>query len=476
MALTAAEQRLWRAYPIGATVDLGGGSVSASVIVRLLLGACEPRKGFVPQLRLENATVVGALNVSGGTVGCDVRLKNCILDTAPDFSNAQVKQLRLLECSMPGFEGAGMRAERAISLSGSVIDGQVNLVRAQFLSGLWMKRTRITNTGGPFAFYSGSMVVDGGMFAQESVITGGMRLVGSRLNAGLFLQGARLVNPGRLALDAQNIIAADAVECSAGFTSEGRIKLRNAQVNGTLSFDQAGPMSNPGHIALHLSHMQVTELILSPSAPIEGMVSLRYSRVGVVLDRYSSWPASIDLDGLVYETLRAEVLEHDRHLKSRIDWVNRAPEFRSQPYEQLSAWFLREGHEHLARKTQLMKFRRRRAKLPWPSRTWSALLDYTVGYGYRPWQAAAWLAVLITVGTIVFSVEQPRPLREPAELPDFHALAYVVDLLIPISAFGLRDTWNPVGWTQWLAYGIIASGWILATALIAGVTRVLKPN
>jgi hypothetical protein len=42
--------------------------------------------------------------------------------------------------------------------------------------------------------------------------------------------------------------------------------------------------------------------------------------------------------------------------------------------------------------------------------------------------------------------------------------------------FGQRDAWNATGWTQWLGYALIVTGWGLATALIAGVTRVLRPN
>jgi hypothetical protein len=45
-----------------------------------------------------------------------------------------------------------------------------------------------------------------------------------------------------------------------------------------------------------------------------------------------------------------------------------------------------------------------------------------------------------------------------------------------VSVFELRGAWEPVGWTQWVANLLIASGWILATALIAGGTRVLRPS
>ncbi|GAB3280883.1 oxidoreductase [Actinocorallia lasiicapitis] len=484
MTLSAAEQRLWRAYPTGAAVDLGGGSVAASVISRLLLGAREPKPGFAPAVRLRNAVVLGELDLNGGQLTGEATFRDCVFDTAPDLRNARTSELRFESCTLPGFVASGVQVTGVLSLSGSLIEGPVNLSEARLSANLRLVETRvITPLGGPFALYAAGLAVEGSMSAMRSVIVGGMNLVGARIAGGLFLQRAHLSNPGRYALDAHNLVAADAVECSNGFRAEGTVKLRNARIDGTLSFDQAVRLSSPGSVALHLSHMNVGELILSPTLEpvvpfqpgepaIDGIVNLSYSHFTVLMDRGPrSWPSELRLAGTVYESLRGG------GVSQRIDWVARDPNgFRPQPYEQLSAWYLRDGNEHLARKTQLMKFRRRRRLLPWWSRAWSTLLDVTVGYGYRPWQSAGWLAGLVVLGTVVFSLIPPRPLREPAELPDFHALAYVIDMMIPISAFGLRDTWNPVGWTQWLAYGIIASGWILATALIAGVTRVLKPN
>ncbi|MEO5873688.1 MAG: hypothetical protein ABIS86_16200 [Streptosporangiaceae bacterium] len=474
MPLSPHEQRLWDAYPTGTLVDLTGDPdpvVRATVIAQLLLGGCPISPGHVPAVRLSGALITGCLNVSGGDVDCELRLERCVLVQEPEFGNARTRQLRFAACILPGFDGGGLRAEGYVSLSGSVIEGQVQLLRAQLLGGFRMNGTRITSQDDRFAFFSGGMTVEAGMFARDAEIIGGMRLTGSRINGGLFLQGARLVNPGRLALDGQNLVVTDAMECSAGFTSVGSVKLRNAQVNGTLSFDQAGQISNPGHLALHLAHMQISELILSPALPIEGTVSLAYSKVGVILDSEAVWPRQLRMPGLVYESLRGGAVAR------RIDWVSRDPEgFRPQPYEQLAAWYRRDGNDNLARRTLLHKLRARRKLLPLPTRTWSWMLDVTVGYGYRPWRSAFWFALLVTVGTFTFSQVRPHSIKQPGEQPSFNALAYTLDLLLPLSAFGQRDAFDPAGWTQWLAYGIIAAGWILATALIAGVTRVLRPN
>jgi hypothetical protein len=103
------------------------------------------------------------------------------------------------------------------------------------------------------------------------------------------------------------------------------------------------------------------------------------------------------------------------------------------------------------------------------------VLDWTVGYGYRPWLAGVWLLVLQTLGTALFSLRNPAPTGTSPHM-SFNAFIYTIDLLIPVNLFGQRQEWNPHGPYQWLAYGLIAAGWILATALIAGITRVLTRN
>lgn len=59
-------------------------------------------------------------------------------------------------------------------------------------------------------------------------------------------------------------------------------------------------------------------------------------------------------------------------------------------------------------------------------------------------------------------------------MPPFNPFIYTLDLLIPIGAFGLRDAYASTGTAQWLADALIAAGWILATAVIAGITRTVR--
>ena len=474
--LTDTERRLWAAYPTGETVDLGEGRpdgtddpdrvVRAEVISALLLGAREAAPGRVPAVRLSGARVTGVLDVSGGEVGCELRLRRCALDATPDFSNARARQMRFGDCTMPGFDGGGLKVDGFFSLSGSRIDGEVRLIRGYVAGGFRMNGVRIDNPDG-YALFAGGLTVEVGAFIRDSQIVGGVRLTGARMTGGLFLERTTL-RADDVAFDGDNMLVEDRMECSEGFTAEGTLRLRGARINGTLSFHN-GAVSAPGRRALHLSHAEVKELILTPRERILGEVTLGYSAIDVILDRADVWPEELRLNGLTYQTLRGEPEA------KRLAWVALDPQgFRPQPYEQLAGYLRQIGREDLARKCQLAKQRARRHHVNPVSRTWGVLLDWTVGYGYRPWISGLWLVLLVALGTAVFSAHHPHTIRQAGERPHFHAFVYTLDLMLPLETFGQRSAWDPGGWTVWLAWGLTAAGWFLATALIAGVARVLR--
>ncbi|MQA85338.1 MAG: hypothetical protein GEV03_12105 [Streptosporangiales bacterium] len=99
--------------------------------------------------------------------------------------------------------------------------------------------------------------------------------------------------------------------------------------------------------------------------------------------------------------------------------------------------------------------------------------DLAVAYGYQPWRAVGWMALLLTAGTVLYSRTPPPPLKA-GEAPHFNAVIYTLDLLLPIVDLGQERAFNPAGTQQWFSYLLIAAGWILATTIAAGVARVLS--
>ncbi|WP_433224712.1 hypothetical protein [Microtetraspora malaysiensis] len=509
--LNPAERKLWDAYPSGAWVDLREGdrddpsagaswgrerAVRAQVIAALLLGAREGRPGEVPGVRLAGARIVGDLNLSDAVFTSKLHLLNCYLPGAVSLNDARTGGVRFRGCDIRRFKAGRAVIDGLFDLDGSTVHAGVRLdnthVTGQFRlsratigtpedvsrgSESHLEDTRIPysreevaargRTRGDTALWAGGLVVDGGAFLRGVRSTGTLRLIGARFNSGIYLQRSVVTSAGPYAVHADHLQATTA-EFSDGFTAEGTVRLRGARISGVLSFHRS--VLRAPERALHVSHMQVDELILTP-ASIEGEVNLGYSRIGVLLDRPESYPGAVSLNEATYESLRGPA-----QLSDRLAWLRQDPDgYRPQPYEQLAAYFRRIGHESDARRVLLAKQRGRRRTLRFPGVLWGWLLDVMVGYGYRPWLAGVWVGLLLALGTAVFSAHHPSQIGLD-ERRSFNPLLYTLDLLVPVSLFDQRGAWEPVGWTQWLAGGLIAAGWVLATALIAGATRVLRPS
>jgi hypothetical protein len=115
---------------------------------------------------------------------------------------------------------------------------------------------------------------------------------------------------------------------------------------------------------------------------------------------------------------------------------------------------------------------------------WSAVLRWTIGYGYRPVLALIPLAVLVLVGSLLFlfASQHPDPLHpmlRPArpgspEQSAFNSFRYTMDLLLPVVNLKQRDAFVAEGWAAWASFGFTFAGWLLAAIVVAGLGGVFK--
>lgn len=248
----------------------------------------------------------------------------------------------------------------------------------------------------------------------------------------------------------------------------GEMRLNGSKIAGQLSLDQAR-LANPGGVALTARETRASAMLLRPAASIAGLVDLGYSQIDIIRDDPGSWPERLNLNGLTYRTLEPRLAARDR-----LRWLARdSDRHEPQPYEQLAASYIAAGQSAEARRVLYNRERQQRAtKTPF-GKAWSLLQDVTVAYGYKPWRAVLWLAVLLIIGSVVYGIVPP-PALQPHAAPHFNAVIYTLDLLIPVVDFGQRGAFNPSGAEQWLSYLLIASGWILATTVATGIARVLN--
>ncbi|WP_330288795.1 oxidoreductase [Streptomyces sp. NBC_00576] len=525
--LNSPERRLWDSFSQGRTTDVRADSASpveeavrtvrAEVLAALLLGAGpEPAPGDRPALRLTGARITGRLDLRFTEIAVPVVLTDCRFDEAPQLQGARTRELVVTGCQLPGLVADTAQIDGRLVLSRCRLTGPLVLTRTQIHGDLDLRDTVIASPGVE-AISAVHATVGGDALCTNLAVDGGFRLSGASIDGEFDLEGAALRNLGGHALDAYHVRITEDLTFHPGFSAEGRIILSGATVGAAIGFCGAR-LSNAGDIALEavdvtvsrnfdlgrgltveggirldgtsigtelsfrdatLTHPDATALSLRATRaretdlrtqrPIDGAVDARNAHLGTLYDAPDTWPADLRLAETTYDALAFPLPAAER-----IRWIRRADGgYLPQPYEQLAAAYRRLGHEDEARTVLLAKQRHRRTTLAPHTRLWGHIQDATVGYGYRPLRAGLWLLALLVCGALYFGMYPPAAL-EADKAPQFNAVFYTLDLLVPIITFGQEAAFAPRDTGQWLAYGLIAAGWILATTVTAGISRAIS--
>ncbi|OKI81512.1 membrane-associated oxidoreductase [Streptomyces sp. CB02414] len=479
--LTPAETRVWRAFATGALVDFraaddedpadggtwgAGRTVRAHVLRALLLDG--PRAdGEVPALNLAGVRVTGALELQYATVDHPVRLRHCHFEDVPRLYGARLREVNLSESVLPGLISHAVRVEGVLRLTRARFSGMVRLGGAEVTGSLYLESARndAPDSEGP-VLQLNQAVLGADLWAPGLVARGEVRLDGARVAGTVNLTDAVLDRPGGTALKAETL-AAESDVLMRNAEVRGRLELRGARIPGRLDLSHAR-LANPGGTALRASSCVIGELWLRQGPVVEGVLNLRRTQVDVLFLEPEVVPDWVQLNDLTYTSL----IPHEP-AERRLPMLEKGDSYLPFIYEQLTASYRRIGDDDAARRVQLAKQRRHRRTLPWYGRLWGHLQDVTVGYGFRPLRAGGWLLSLLAVGSVAYALHHPPPLK-PAESPDFDPVFYTLDLLLPVISFGQENAFAPQGGYQTLSYVLIITGWILATTVIAGLTRTVS--
>jgi hypothetical protein len=270
---------------------------------------------------------------------------------------------------------------------------------------------------------------------------------------------------------------------------EGEVNLFGANISGQLACREGTKLINPGGFALDATACQVAgALDFRLGEAAVGEVNLAYAQIGTLADDLASWPDTYNynLVGFSYHSLL------DEDLTRRLKWIRDSKPFSPHIYTQLAEVYRRSGHEGHARKVAIEREKKRRSQ-PDLSRwikAWRLFLGGTVAYGYRPWQALGYLVALFLVGWYFFAqppaqkvmVHEPHNIKGPKHASDCHKnypcffpAVYSLDTLLPIVDLHQESNWVPAShrpwgvWYEVLTWVLIAAGWILTTAVVAGI-------
>jgi hypothetical protein len=413
-----------------------------------------------PSVLADGLVVDGGMFCSGGfTARGAVRLLGAHITGQLSFSGAS-----LTGTYGPALEADGLIVDGSMFCGGGfTADGTVKLPGVHVAGQLSFRGASLTGSYG-VALTAVGLVVEGDMLCDENFTAHGtVLLLGAHIAGQLRFNGASLTNERGTALAADRLVVDQDLLCLAGFTARGEVQLIGAHIGGPLNLLGA-KLVNPGRAAIDLARVHAQHLVLPREKP-QGWVDLTNARTGLLVDDPSGWPDVIGLRGFVYDSLENE----DVNCRERLGWLGRHPgRFTPQIYDQLADVYRRAGDEVSARKVAVAKQRLRRRK--WSPLSW--LWYLTVGYGYRTWQTLLWLAGLTIVGSVIFS--GAHMIAITAHPPAFQPVVYTLDVLLPVVGLGQKAAWQPTDWRLDFSWILAGAGWVLAAAVVAGLTGVLK--
>jgi len=429
-------------------------------------------------VRLTNARIGGYLRLSGATLGSPLE---------PDTEEGDQWRPVPVALAADGIEVRGdLEARGSMPLAVPSDDpgplqahGQVRLVGAQVHGSASLTGARLHGPGLDVLF-ADRLRVGGTLFLRRVVASGSIRLHHAHIGSTLDCTGAWLHTPRRRpdgshkpSLDARAATIGKDIYCSHGFTATGGVRLSLAEVSKSVSFDGAR-LGGAGEdvTALRVRGMTCQQLMLRFAEPPSGDVLLSRLVAGSVLDSERLWAAEgvVDVEDFRYQSLTASP---EVNVATRLRWLRRVLRgYDPDPYDQLAASYRDGGHDDRADAVLLAKQQHRHSVHGPAGRVWGRLQQWTVGYGYRPWRAAGWLAVCWVLGSLWFANHKLSRL-DSGQNPSWQPVIYAADLLIPVVNLGQDGLWRTSGPSAWVAGLLTAVGWLLLTTAAAGVTRIL---
>jgi hypothetical protein len=444
-------------------------------------------------LRMVNARIGGSLRLAGAEITVARGTRTPYYDRALHIDGSEISG---------DIEATSLRVPVGqVRLADVVVGGNVLAWNSLFLH------------PGRDAFSARRTKVAGNFHLTDATVRGTLRLQGIEVGGSVNLYGTRLTDPGvragtsfsvdvRTARIGRDLVLTE--DKDRPFLAEGGVNLDGATVARRVDFRGAALGSLPRDgIALDASDVRADEFLLTPGVPPAGRVILRRAHCGTLGDNESFWASQggIELDDFRYDALKVAIkLDDDKALNQRIELLRNALDgYRPGPYDQLAATLRASGNEEHASTVSLKKQQFRYDALAQgfkvfgPGvRLWSWLQRSMVGYGYRPVRALGWLLMLLVIGSLWFGLRSDPCVNAPANRYavngprcainqqdtglEWSPVLYTADLLVPIVDFGNKSRWFMQGADKWVASGITAMGWVLATTIAAGGSRMLRRN
>lgn len=454
-------------------------ALSARFLMMLLGGkTAKPlRNGTL--VRIKNAVVTGALDISRETIPYAIMFDDCDFLDRVAFDDSVFTQ--------------------SVSFANSKFHGPVSFIGAHF-SSVGMDGTHFCDEG-QGATFNHIVVTDIASYGSAEFL-GPADFVGARVGHQFQLLGTKFRS-------AKDDAAFAFVTVDEAMMIDHCVVTKGLQIYdstiGSLSITNTNPENTVlGGIdlnratvrrALRVENVRTSELqaramnVLGEGSLVHlvtGKIDLSYSRFGVLdlsgLEILPGPGIRSRIDGLNYKFIRAseDVAES---FEALLELVNESA-YSGDAYSTLERFWVREGHQELADRVFVARKEReyreaKRVRTKLASWFWWVF----VGYGRAPERAGYGLIALWLIGWFVFHSRSGMvPAAGNGQTDDLRSIKYsggwyTLELLLPFLDFEMKKLWRPAAHRRGalvLMRCIMIAGWVLIPVFLLAVTGLVK--
>jgi hypothetical protein len=482
-------------------------------------------------LILDRARINGSIRadqefLSSGTL----RIKNAFIGDAILLRGANI--------TLPTTDGNAYRAlhiggseiKNTVDLSHIVLVGQLHMIDVKVGGHILLNSSTIFAPGAD-AINARRLSIGLNFDCKRAKIKGSIEMPDSKIGSNLNFRGSTISHPGSyltgvpkptinirhahiqrdLVCDKEVSYPSEPTRDPRPFTITGIFSMRRARVDREINFRGAkftSTKNQENESKLNADDVLTHDFILSPEPAPQCHITLH----GTVCSTFESnehlWDTAygIDLTDFHYDQLKSTDPADNGNIAAKRLQQFKKIGFQPSAYDQLATVFRANGNDEQVR---LVLFEKQRERYKAASNTatgqlakplirvWSFAQRVMVGYGYRPTYALIWIAGLLLLGSAIFQFgydQSPPPAAiigdqyhgdsrnhgfipvNEQDHPWWNPFLFTADLLVPIIDFGSKSRWLLPPPYQWIASLFIAVGWILASSVTAGITRLVRKD
>ena len=361
-----------------------------------------------------------------------------------------------------GLALAGARIDGDLDLSYETVDKPLTLIRCYVPGGINLTSAHLNDIAvrhsriGPISANGATIRGDAAFLFSDSGAASFMR---AKIDGTLDFTGTRMLGVGE---DSVNLVEASVggdVLFHEGFLTDGIVYARLAKIGHDLSFHDV-EFRGDGQLDAERAAIDGTFYWVEVKHTPSTVLDLEDVHAGAIWDDEASWPApgNLILNGFVY----GDIAGGPSDAPARQRWLAlQPPEWHPQPYRQLAKVLGEMGRDEGAVQVRMAKeiVERRLGHQSWSQRAWSLMLQYTIGFGYKPLRALWWIAAFVGFGTLLFAwgyrmgiitpTEEPA-YREyvangeaPPHYPVFNSFVYSLENFLPVVELHQDKYWRP---------------------------------